>query len=62
MSGANEGYSRNVSCPLNLLSAFLLHTRVIWYFEVMAPLWWWSVLLVEKSAVPGENHRPAASY
>jgi len=23
---------------------------------------WWSVLLVEKTGVPGENHRPVASY
>ena len=22
---------------------------------------WWSVLLVEESGVPGENHQPAAS-
>jgi len=23
---------------------------------------WWSVLLVEETGVPGENHRPAASH
>jgi len=23
---------------------------------------WWSVLLVEKTKVPGENHRPVASH
>ena len=23
---------------------------------------WWSVLQVEETGVPGENHRPAASY
>jgi hypothetical protein len=23
---------------------------------------WWSVILVEETRVPGENHRPAASH
>ena len=23
---------------------------------------WWSVLLLEETAVPGENHRPATSH
>ena len=23
---------------------------------------WWSVLLVEETGIPGENHRPAASH
>ena len=23
---------------------------------------WWSVLLVEETGLPGENHRPAASH
>jgi len=23
---------------------------------------WWSVLLVEETGVPGENHRPVASH
>jgi hypothetical protein len=23
---------------------------------------WWSVLLLEETGVPGENHRPAANY
>jgi hypothetical protein len=23
---------------------------------------WWSVLLVEETGVPGENHQPAASH
>jgi hypothetical protein len=25
-------------------------------------IWWWSVLLVEVTGVPRENHRPTASH
>jgi len=31
-------------------------------FNNMSVISWQSVLLVEKTVVPGENHRPVASY
>jgi hypothetical protein len=31
-------------------------------FNNISVISWWSVLLVEETRVPGENHWPAASY
>ena len=31
-------------------------------FNNISVLSWWSVLLVEETGVPGENHRPVASH
>ena len=31
-------------------------------FNNISVIWWWSVLLVEETGVPWENHRPAASH
>jgi len=31
-------------------------------FNNISVISWWSVLLVEESVVPGENHRPVASH
>ena len=31
-------------------------------FNNISAISWWSVLLVEKTGVPGENHRPVASH
>jgi hypothetical protein len=31
-------------------------------FNNISTIWWRSVLLVEETGVPGENHRPAASH
>jgi hypothetical protein len=31
-------------------------------FNNISVISWWSVLLVEETAVPEENHRPAASH
>ena len=28
----------------------------------MSVRYWWSVLLLDETGVPGENHRPAASH
>jgi hypothetical protein len=33
----------------------------IWCFNISV-ISWWSVLFVEETRVPGENHRPAASH
>ena len=41
-----------VKVRVKVLSAAFIHISVIS---------WWSVLLVEETGVPGENHRPAAS-
>jgi hypothetical protein len=31
-------------------------------FNNISVISWWSVLLVEETGVPGENHRPAANH
>jgi len=31
-------------------------------FNNISVISWWSVLLVEETGVPGENHRPAPSH
>jgi len=31
-------------------------------FKNISVISWWSVLLVEETGVPGENHRPFASH
>jgi hypothetical protein len=31
-------------------------------FNNISVILWWSVLLVEETSVPGENHRPVASH
>ena len=31
-------------------------------FNNITHISWWSVLLVEETGVPGENHRPVASH
>jgi hypothetical protein len=31
-------------------------------FNNISVISWWSVLLVEETSVPGENHRPVASH
>ena len=31
-------------------------------FNTISVILWWSVLLVEETEVPGENHPPAASH
>jgi len=31
-------------------------------FNNISVISWWSVLLVEQTRVPGENHRPATSH
>jgi len=31
-------------------------------FNKISVISWWSVLLVEETGVPGENHRPVASH
>ena len=31
-------------------------------FNNISVILWWSVLLVEETGVPGENHRPVASH
>jgi len=31
-------------------------------FNNISVIWWRSVLLVEETEVPGENHRPVASH
>jgi hypothetical protein len=31
-------------------------------FNNISVIWWWSVLLVEETGVPGEIHRPVVSH
>ena len=45
--------------------ALYLGARVMAFngnFNNISVVPWWSVLLVEETGVPGENHRPAASH
>jgi hypothetical protein len=43
---------------------FLLQDIVVFNttFNNISVISWWSVLLLEETGVPGENHRPAASH
>jgi hypothetical protein len=37
----------------------------LWYLTPLSKMsvrYWWSVLLLDETGVPGENHRPAASH
>ena len=38
---------------------FMVFNATVNNISVMS---WWSVLLVEETGVPGENHRPVASH
>ena len=47
------------------VSAFWIRDRVMVFnatFNKISVVSWWSVLLVEETGVPGENHRPIASH
>jgi len=51
-------------CYLNRMNMWVT-VRVMVFnatFNNISVISWWSVLLVEETRVPGENHRPAASY
>ena len=51
-------------CYLNRMNMWV-NVRVMVFnatFNNISVISWWSVLLVEETRVPGENHRPAASY
>jgi hypothetical protein len=37
-------------------NAILYRVRVIATFNNISVIWWWSVLLVKETGVPGENH------
>jgi hypothetical protein len=45
-----------------------IHDGLGWFmvfnatFNNISAISWWSVLLVEETREPGENHRPAASH
>jgi hypothetical protein len=43
----------------NGLVWFMVFNATLNYISAIS---WWSVLLVEETGVPGENHRPAASH
>jgi hypothetical protein len=42
-------------------------SRMVWFmmfnatFNNISDISWWSVLVVEETGIPGENHRPVAS-
>ena len=61
--------------PIKILFCSVLYHKLVIYWIMVYGLWfmvfnatfnnisvisWWSVLLVKKSGVPGENHRPVA--
>ena len=65
---ADEDYSRDASCAINSISMFLFHE--IWFmFMVFSATCsnttvtsWRSVLLVDETGIPRENHRSAVSH
>jgi hypothetical protein len=34
----------------------------LWCLTLLSTILWWSILLVEETGKPGENHRPVASH
>jgi hypothetical protein len=47
----------------NKISMFRVRVMVInATFNNISVILWWSLLLVEDTVVPGENHQPEASY
>jgi hypothetical protein len=42
----------------------ILNVRMVFNasFNNISAIWWWSVLLMEETGVPGEIHRPIASH
>ena len=60
----------NLNTPFNNWSCIntLIHTFRVKFmvlnatFNNISVILWWSVLLLEESGVPGENHRPVASH
>jgi hypothetical protein len=56
-----------ISCHLHFNSKWY-NIGLVWFmlfngtFNNVSTISWWSVLLVEETGVPGENHRPASSH
>jgi hypothetical protein len=47
----------------NVLQQNMNKVQEICYFNLyISVILWWSVLLEEKTGVPGENHRPVTSH
>ena len=40
----------------------LIDWLILWCFNDISAISWWSILLEEETGVPGGNHRPAASH
>ena len=57
-----------VDHPLLFLQLFLAETVMVWFmvfnatFNNISVISWRSVLLVEETGVPEENHQPVASH
>ena len=72
-----QAHDQKIGYPNNLKEAFedtkgairIQISKKIWLdfwclsaiFSSIAAISWWSVLVVEETSVPGENHRPCAS-
>ena len=44
---------------MSILKAVIVFSATVRNISAIS---WWSVLLVEETGVPGENHRPATRY
>jgi hypothetical protein len=56
-------YCRYLYIPLRLLGCLFVYLMLfIGSFNNISVISWRSVLLVEETGVPGENHRPVASH
>ena len=54
---------KNSYCSYNLCILSDIVWSMVFYatFNNISAISWWSVLLVEETGEPGENHRPVAS-
>ena len=63
--GTGSFYMGSGIVSLNFFFGTKLRVRVIVFnatFNNISVILWWSVLLVEETGVPAENHQPAASH
>jgi hypothetical protein len=60
VGGGHLGYLIEIKfCDLSFGLRFMVFNAI---FNNISVISWWSVLLMEETRVPGENHRPVASH
>jgi hypothetical protein len=56
----NICYISSVTYDGWLFKGFLIDMKLL--TSTISAILWWSVLLLEETGIPGENHRPVASH